>query len=116
MSIKRNASDTEMSILNMLINIIDNPLKKTLKSQLNALLVREIDTEKSLILYPRETSNTNGNTGAVAEGSLENSEGHMIYFVLHIFEDNLHELEIFKDNFEPIVEDFDLSKITVYRK
>jgi hypothetical protein len=97
----RELTDTERGYLERLLTV-DFPGREQVTKQLESVLARRIDEEGSVELVPQIGEPANVTKRVPVEGESSDADGVPIYFLLHVVESQVRELEIYKADGSPI--------------
>jgi len=106
----RTPSPAEIAILRFLLS---QPFegRDALISQMESLTVKSIDSEGSLRLHTQSSVRANCNRRIPVEGRTQDLDYICINILLHVLDDKLWELEIYKGDSSRLLSDIDLQKI-----
>lgn len=97
----RELTDLERGYLERLLTV-DFPGREQVAKQLESVVARRIDEEGSVELVTQSSESANVTKRVPVEGESSDADGVPIYFLLHVVESQVRELEIYKADGSPI--------------
>jgi hypothetical protein len=97
----RPLTSIERSYVERLLTV-DFPGREQIAEQLQSVLARRIDAEGSIEFVPQSSVRADVMKRVPVEGESADVDGVPIYFLLHVVESQVRELEIYKADGSPI--------------
>ena len=97
----RLLTDLERRYIDRLLTV-DFVGREQIMEQLRSVLARRIDDEGSVELVPQNSVRANVMKRIPVEGESADVDGVPVYFLLHVVDSQVHELEIYKADGSPI--------------
>ena|SRR5438105_7016287 len=108
----RPPSEDERRVINALLSP-DFPAKAALEGQWARALVRPIDADGSLEVKVEGGPLAEVEVRVPVEATLEDSDGVTVHVLLHVIDGYMHEIEVFREDSEPVRAPLDASRLAV---
>lgn len=108
----RNLTVLEQGIIDRLLEK-SFPGRDEICEQMKKCLVRTIDENKSLRFLVEANVKSKVKRRIPVEAELQDADGVLIHILLHVVDGKVNELEIYKEDGSPIIENPDPSKLKI---